>query len=270
MKNRVRKINAFTLIELLVVIAIIAILAAMLLPALSAAKEKAKRVACVSNCRQMGLGCVMYSDDTKDKAFANEINAGQDNINYLYLGPNYIKDLKAFICPSTKNLVSAKLDSDWQVWPNDGVNTNKVVKDLMNNARSTKAVRGHSYEIRGWYNNVVKKTVTTVTSWATTADWGFSYLKGQKPGLANTFIIHDGDDTASSPPEKKPYTPAGPGKAFNNYPDDTDNHGRVGNNVAFCDGHAEFIKENKWLYRHALSEDELPGVIPPWASPPVK
>ena len=71
-----RKPAGFTLIELLVVIAIIAILAAMLLPALSAARESARSTACVNNASSIGKYTQMYADDNNDWAPFAKYNQG--------------------------------------------------------------------------------------------------------------------------------------------------------------------------------------------------
>lgn len=65
--------RAFTLIELLVVIAIVAILIGILLPGLGAAREASRTTVCSSNCRQLGMACLMYANDHKERVWPANI-----------------------------------------------------------------------------------------------------------------------------------------------------------------------------------------------------
>jgi len=242
-----RSARGFTLIELLVVIAIIAILAAMLLPALSAAKNKAKAINCISNMRQIGIASRMYVDEYNGYYVALRV-ARTSVASY----PDF--DFNTFICDQVPKQV---------YWP-DALRTLKYLPDakcfscpatqiLSGNPANTASSKytlgiGINYTNIGtlvpFYGGWVKETsVLHPSSFLAFGDCGDNgpgaTLANQDnwvevPGASGCLLRAANDGIVASPNGSSP--------TFNQTAVPRHNH-RV--NIAFADGHAEAMKNSQ-------------------------
>ncbi len=145
--------RGFTLIELLVVLAVISLLAALLLPALAAAREKGRRIACAGNLRQIGLAFSMYLDDNGDIFPCADDPVSTNPFYWLWMGrgwrgtvaPYLDRDISpdnpsVLFCPSDPKAVSAYEATSYAYSMSfyhspEQINTMTAVSDAYSNPR---------------------------------------------------------------------------------------------------------------------------------------
>ena len=232
--------RGFTLIELLVVIAIIAILAAILFPVFARAREKARAASCLSNCKQQGLGFMMYVQDY-DETFPVWDRFAPSN--QMPLAPAaaifpYVKNTDLFSCPSgnpSPNIAGLPRGWDQYGWASPMYQF------------PGPASNGYSYNESLFYSGSVGiggLRLARVTKPAETLMLGDG---AHMYGGSGTFVFAnrccdsnigwqdgslDGTDSSTGQPS----------------PDDYGRH-NGGSNIAFVDGHAKWLSDRDMLGR---------------------
>lgn len=234
MQKLASRSDAFTLIELLVVVAVIAILASLLLPALTAAKAKAKATACRNNLRQQGLALMMYVDDFEKYPSGTVLYRDNGSVGessgmpYQHLAPYVIGQgshpRTVFSCPERGRGPSASFS-----WREDAL-------------VSFKFFLSYGYNVAGtaWKTNP-KRPLGLHSIRYRPVDGSGNYSEPQYVQVTLSMVSAPADMIAMGDATTglTPYA-----ELFRMGVDDIHNKGA---NIVFCDGHAEYGKQKKWL-----------------------